>query len=125
MRGMCRGVRKSPQRFQEFLPPQGSRFSGGLACNHLSEARSRRDRGYTTLSPKSHFCDTAVGNLDSKLHDITADRMLQTHLSVRVGEIADVSRILEMVKDGFGVTHGYSSYNSMLMMPEILGSARV
>ena len=45
------------------------------------------------------------GDLDDQFHDVAADRMFQTRLCIGLFQVADVTRVLKVIENFFGVAH--------------------
>lgn len=78
-------------------------FVDGFAGEKLSERGGAGERGDTALSFEAYGGDFAVVEAGSESKNVAADGILYIDHGRRVGQIAGVARIFEMVEDGGGI----------------------
>ena len=98
--------RKSAQRIRDFFLRDGSSLVNVHADNHLGCVRTRGDRRAAALSLEFRVLNAAVIQLHPQLHHVATHRVGHFGYSVSVCNLANTSRVLEIVEQFFGVGHG-------------------
>src|SRR5260370_42529998 len=117
------GVGQAGWGLEELVALQRCGFCRGLSRDHLCETRAGSDCSHATTRTEAHLADAPIGKLDRQLHNIAADRMLEAHLRVGIGQVADVARMFEVVENNLGVAHRSSSYRTWGSGDRVIGSS--
>ena len=85
------------ERFHDLLVRHGERFLDRLALDHLGGHGARSDGAAAAERFKLHVLDDVVLDLQIHLHNIAAFGVADLADAVRIGDLADVAGIFEMI----------------------------
>ena len=94
---------QSAERFHDLLVRDGRGLLQRLALDHLRGHGAGGDSAAAAEGLKFHVLDLIVLDLEVHLHDVAAFCVADLADAVRVGDLADIARVHEVIHYGFRI----------------------
>ena len=100
------GRRQTAESIRNLLFGDESRVGDIHSDEHLGCVRTCRNCGAASLRFEPGVLDVAVIHLDPQLHHVATNGIGYLRDSIRIGNFPDTSRVLEIIEQLFGISHG-------------------